>query len=344
VSDEAIDRALDRLDDALRAAGLEPLAPALDPGSVDAVDRELAPYALPPELKRCWERVDLWKLKAHGSCLGPSPADARSALEIYRMNLEPGVRLLYGPPLLFPIAADHVYQASIELVSEWGPGGSVFSQGDELRFEYASLTDVLDVYAELVEEGLFERSGDFASLSYEAEIARRERRLRTSLRGDGYDPRAVREDPVTWPAHWLASAGLDIRDREPRGPTHTIAALLEAAAGGPVRARIAGTVVRAVGSGEGVRVVVDDGTGTIDVWCAAGTTPWGIQHRGRFEFEVAVESALGSPLDVDTGHDEVQRHALAGRIDEASAAATAFFGRIESHPPAAVARTVRPLG
>src|SRR5256885_9733171 len=36
-----------------------------------------------------------------------------------------------------------------------------------------------------------------------------------------------RSDLRRWPAHWLASAGVDLASREPLGPTHTIADLVE---------------------------------------------------------------------------------------------------------------------
>ena len=77
---------------------------------------------------------------------------------------------------------------------------------------------------------------------------------------------------------------------------------MRAAQNGPVSGRIAGDVVRLAGSSAGLLAVVDDGTGTLDVWCPAGTGPWGPRHRERFEFEVVLADgeALASavrPLD-----------------------------------------------
>jgi hypothetical protein len=51
---ERVDRVIERLDGALRAAGFDPSAPASEPESVEEVERALAPYALPPDLRRFW--------------------------------------------------------------------------------------------------------------------------------------------------------------------------------------------------------------------------------------------------------------------------------------------------
>ena len=53
-----IDSAVDRLDDALRRAGLPTLEPGTDEVSLDDVDAAVAPYELPPDVRRFWELVD----------------------------------------------------------------------------------------------------------------------------------------------------------------------------------------------------------------------------------------------------------------------------------------------
>jgi hypothetical protein len=110
-----------------------------------------------------------------------------------------------------------------------------------------------------------------------------------------------------------------------------------------VRARIAGTVIRLVGIGNDVLVLVDDGTGQLDIWCPAGTSPWGPASGRRFEFELEVERPVPPPPDFDDGHAELQQYAVAGRLDDAQSAAGEFFGRLERHRPAAVATAIRPL-
>lgn len=310
---ERVDRVIERLNDALCCAGFEPMSPELEPGAVAEVERALAPYALPPDLRRLWERVDFWSLPVWGRL--PDPLGARLALEIYRQNLDE-FPLLFGPPLLFPIARHSGDQLSVELVSRWGPGGAVFSQptgADSLRLEYASVADLLEVYAELIEEGRFERwDNGRGALSYEDERAKQEARL-------GDVPREIGAAPAHWPAHWLESAGLDLREREPLGSTHTIAELVSESRHGPIDARIVGKVVRLGGSSDGVLALVSDGDGAVFVFCPVAATVWGPTFGGRYEFDVLVSQPVAAP--------------------DATARPHPFDG----HSPAAVARAVRPL-
>src|SRR6185503_8404014 len=93
----------------------------------------------------------------------------------------------------------------------------------------------------------------------------------------------------SWPAHWLAASGVDLRDRVPLGATHSVAELVAATEHGVSRGRIHALVTSLVGSSEGTFVDVDDGTASLAVWCPSGTSPWGPVHRQRFEFELAIE-------------------------------------------------------
>jgi hypothetical protein len=339
VSDDTVgrvDRAIDRLDLALRAAGFATLAPAVDPAAVDEVDRQLGTYTLPAELRWFWVRVDYPSLRVLGAGMpqGHRPA---SALETYRLNLELRAIELYGPPVLFPIARDNTDQWSIELVSRWSPGGGVFRHElDRVSLEYPTFTDLLEAYAELIEDGRFRRHGDDGWLNHEAELERQEARLEAA----GFGGR-VSWDLAAWPRHWLESAGISPQDREPLGATHTIAELVEASAEGPLRGRIAGRVVRLAGSPDGTVVVVEDSTGSISVWCPAGVSPWGPRHLQRFEFEVSVEEPVGPPMDVDASFRELRTRDPDGPSDM-FAAVEAMFARSDGDP-GAVATAIRPL-
>jgi hypothetical protein len=344
----AVDQTIDRLDNALRSAGLDVLAPAADASSLDAIDRAIAPNSLPEDLRRFWERVEFSSMRARGYSL-PQPCDSRGALEVHHLNLDPEIPPLYGPPLLFPIARISGDQWSIELTSEWTAGGIVFSHGDSaIRIEYPSFSDLIEVYADLLEAGHFDRQesgeGFYAWLHREDEQQRQEAKITATLPHLLYgDAREIGRDPYDWPVHWLASAGIDLNDRRPLGVTHTIAELVDAAEMGPVHARIAGEVVRLVGLGDGTLVIVTDGTRSLDVWCPAGTSPWGPAMSRQFEFDVTVAEPIPRPLDVDSGHRELQEHALAGRIEAAFTAADTMSGRLAQHRPAAVASGIRPL-
>ena len=333
-----IDRSLDRLDDALRGAGFPGLEPPSDASALEEVVEEVRPFTLPHDLHRFWERVDVASVAV---AFTPVLFDSGSALETHRQNLEPAFRLVFGPPLLFPISVDHTYQRSVELSDDSGPGGTVFDHDDAIRIEYATFADLVETWAELIEAGRFIRFDGHGVVDDPS--VEREHHLRASRPHPRYgDLEGFPADPAGWPAHWLAAAGIDLHDREPLGRTHSIAEVVRAATSEPLEARIVGTVVLLMGSSEGSLARIDDGTGTVDVWCPAGTSPWGPKHRQAFELEVVVAGPVPRPPDLDTG--EVSRHALAGRIEAAQEAWADVAARFEEYRPAAVATAIRPIG
>jgi hypothetical protein len=293
---ERIDAAIDRLDDALRAAGLAGLEAPADTNALAEIDDAVAPYRLPRDLARFWERVDFPNIPVHGTSLA-SPLDPKWALETHRLNNRPEFANLFGPPLLFPIARICDHQWSIELASEWSEDGTVFSLDAEHEIEYPAFVDLVEVYGELVEEGAFEPSGpSLHVLLYDPERAKQQERFGDSWPHPLYgDVRQVSHDPAGWPAHWLAAAGIDPASRVPLGATHTIAELVQEAADGDAAGRVVGEVLWAGGSSEGVIVVIDDGATQLDVWCPSGASPWGPRVGERFEFELAVPKGAPSP-------------------------------------------------
>jgi hypothetical protein len=338
-----LDAAIDRLDDALRDADLACLEEPTDLDALDAVAEAVAPYELPDELRRYWSRVDPEKLavRLFPALLGPA-----SSLELQRVADEFPVPL--GPPrLLFVIGyMDHVHR-SIELATEWSEGGTIMRWqwvDGGYRIAYRSLADLLEVVAELVSERAFELVADIVYVASDAEEAKQRARLQRADPHPLYgDTAAIPAEVESWPAHWLAASGIDLRDREPLGATHTIAELVEAAGEGTASGRIAGTIVRAAGIGTDHLILVDDGTRQLDVWCPSGTSPWTPVHGRRFEFEITIDGPVPPPLDFDTGHAELQGNALAGRVEETFAAAEAFLSRLQRHRAPAVASDMRPL-
>ena len=284
-----IDAAIGRLDAALQAAALPGLEPPSDVRPVDALADEVAPYVLPTELRRFWEHVDPDPIAVYTFPMLHGPAHA---LEQLRMLGELGQEPPLGPPpMLLPFDyASHCYGV-IELGSEWSEGGTIF----ELEFDHVpivshSLADRIDLLAELLSEGHFDRGEDFVSIDHLVEQERRSARLEAALPHPVYgDLRAIPPALESWPAHWLAASGVDLRDRVPLGATHSIAELVAATEHGVSRGRIHALVISLVGSSEGTLVDVDDGTASLAVWCPPGTSPWGPVHRQRFEFELAIE-------------------------------------------------------
>jgi len=284
-----IDVAIGRLDAALLGVGLPGLGPPSDVTPIDALADEVAPYVLPTELRRFWEQVDPDPIAVYTFPMLHGPAHA---LEQLRMLGELGQEPPLGPPpMLLPFDyASHCYGV-IELGSEWSEGGTIF----ELEFDHVpivshSLADRIDLLAELLSEGHFDRGEDFVSIDHLVEQERRSARLEAALPHPVYgDLRAIPPALESWPAHWLAASGVDLRDRVPLGATHSIAELVAATEHGVSRGRIHALVISLVGSSEGTLVDVDDGTASLAVWCPPGTSPWGPVHRQRFEFELAIE-------------------------------------------------------
>jgi hypothetical protein len=233
----------------------------------------------------------------------------------------------------------------IELGSEWANGGTLFEWDfDDARVVARNLADRIDLIAELLSAGCFERGDGYISLDHRAEQRRRIERLDAS----GPDPlyggsRAIPMALESWPAHWLAACGIDLRDREPRGATHTIAELVAAARDGRVTGRIHGEVVRLVGIGNDARIVVDDGISALDVWCPAGASVWGPVHRRRFELEVTLDGPVPPPPDLDSRHVEITQHALEGDLGAAQDATLAFLQELDDPRAPAVATDLRPL-
>lgn len=339
----AIDSAIDRLDEALRAAGLAGLEPPADVALMAELDTAVAPYALPAELRSFWEQVDPDPIAVFVFPMLRGPA---AALELLHGVREIGATGSIGmPSLLLPFDyASHCYGV-IELDSEWSEGGTIFEWDmDELPLVSRSLADRIDVLAELVSEGRFERGDGFVSIDHRAEQEKRLARLDASGPHPVYGSlRAIPSELESWPAHWLVASGIDLRDREPLGATHTIAELVAAAGEGPATGRIHAGVTFLVGAGGDTLIVVDDGTGSFDVRCPAGTRPWGPVVGRRFEFELTIDGPVGAPLDLGSEHGEIVLRGIAGDLDGAQAAAIALFDQLKKHRAAAVATGIRPL-
>jgi hypothetical protein len=339
-----IDAAIDRLDDALRVAGLPGLEPPDDPTPpIEEITEAVAPYLLPAELRRFWERAEADRIAVFTFPMLHGPAEALGQLRVlHEVEAELGGGV---PPLLLPFDyASHCYGV-IELVSEWSEGGTIFEFAfDDVQLVSYSLADRIDLLAELLAEGRFDRGDDYVSLDHGVERQKRVARLEASGPHPVYGvahalPTALQQ----WPAHWLAASGIDLRDREPLGATHTIAELRSGARAGPITGRVHADVTRLVGIGTDVLVVIDDGSGSLDVWCPGRTSLWGPVHRGRFEFQLTIDGPVQAPLDLDAPQADATRHALAGDLGSAEEAVVELLGRVQRHRPSAVATDIRPL-
>ena len=281
----SIDEAIDRLDGALRSAGLDPLRPPEDTSAIGELEAEVAPFEVPDDVRRLWQRVDLLTISVE-SWLPPSrPQDC---LSIYRIDAE--FFPLHGPRSLLPLAGHSDARRLVELDGDHGAGGAIFDVDIDnvFRLRYRGIADLIDVLAGLVEDGAFEHRGGFTIVDSELANARAAVQLAAAPH-PVYGAHAEFPGKLeAWPARWLAAAGIRLEDGVPLGATHTIAELVAAASAGRRSGRIAGEVVELLGSGGETHVVVEDTTGRLVVFCPSGTSPWRPRCGDRFEFAVAL--------------------------------------------------------
>jgi len=171
-----IDAAIGRLDAALLGAGLPGLEPPSDVTPIAALADAVAPYVLPTELRRFWEQVDPEPLAVVTFPMLRGPA---YALELLRGLRDLGQQPpLAPPPILLPLDySSHCYGV-IELGSEWSDGGTILEfEFDALPVVASSLADRVDLLAELLAEGHFERVDVYVSIDHRVEQERRIARL-----------------------------------------------------------------------------------------------------------------------------------------------------------------------
>jgi hypothetical protein len=269
---QALREALARLQEALTAAGDPPLQPATS-DVLEDVHAALTPWRLPAEVEEFWRLVD-GDSAAMTSLPFPQPAGARLALDTWRENgSQPGST----PPLLFPVCYQSWVFVLVELDGPDGAGGACFRwsyDGEPFTLVARDLATYLDVAA--AEVGADEPT--FAEA------------LRERLRTDPHPRYGAALEVATraeqWPAHWLESAGPSAGDQHPLGATTTVTAL--ASAGTGAAGRVHAEVTSLMGTSTGLRVVIDDGTGDLPVWCPSAVTLFGPTYGDgkRYEFDL----------------------------------------------------------
>jgi hypothetical protein len=321
-----IDASIDALADALSAAGVDPPRPPSEATDLDAVDAAIAPLALPQQLRRFWERVDLRSLHLWPY---PHPIEAAFALDTWKEHRDefPGM----APRPLFLVAYESWTCLSVELDSPFGPGGALFEwrlEDGGFHQRYHELSEWLDRMTELVLAGEFERRDGVhgptlvlldphtpMTMSARPAIAYYEREL------------------LKWPLHWQRLSGIEREDVKLRGATHTIAELLASDRSQPLEATIVARVTD-LGSWSGnTRVRVDDGTGVMAINCPTAVTALGPGMRREFEFDVIVPAG-----ERHVPRDPGALEKLADPVRDLSQRLMARYG----DPATAVATAVRP--
>jgi hypothetical protein len=197
-----IELAVLRLRRALSAADLCAPAPAVEQDAVVELEREISPWALPDDLKAFWSSFDPFSLPLHGPLEYTTPRGAREVWDILDD---------FGYPRNVAYVAFEQQEAIAIEVSESTAGGPLWMwytvQGD-FRFVAPDLPTWIDLQAEMLEEGDFQRTStakeqgviEVARIDFERYRQRLAHRL--GLTSVDQLPE-VPEDPGGWPAHWV---------------------------------------------------------------------------------------------------------------------------------------------
>jgi hypothetical protein len=342
VGRSTIDTAIDRYVDAARRAGApEADGPALQP-DLDAIRTAIAPLTLGHDVVAMWAR-----LQAPPAMPYPSWLAARDALEFWQVDSGGSS----GRLPLFPIAYESHGFLSAGLVGD--PIESVIWRwaydAEPATPHFRTLAVAFDAAADALDAGIFLWHPEYRGVEVIDDDAWDEvvRARNEEAAADGaFDPGITKLDlqsPLTWPDAWQRACGLDVRAAAPRGITATIAEFL---ATSPASATIGGRIVGLIGGAEGSRITLDDGTGSLAVWCPSGADPFFlVRIRDSIEIDVlrSPGGAAGADADIDRLQAMIQEAVVRGDVAAAQVAALQLAG-FDSESVDAIAATVRPIG
>jgi hypothetical protein len=199
----SVSRSLQRLQEALKKAGLRDPAPASNEAAIAAFNTALSPWRLPSGLVAYWSAVDGPTLPVRIEFLEPQGPSA--AIEFWEDMTE-----LHQPMNVALLAYENQWCAAVQLDTDQAVGGTIWSWylvdgGFDLLAR--SVGEWLDIQAELVEQGAFSIRGsgwredlyDAAYIERDAYRARLARRLGLA---SADDIPTIGRDPAVWPAHW----------------------------------------------------------------------------------------------------------------------------------------------
>jgi hypothetical protein len=337
-----IERAIDRIRDRLRRVGVRDVSAPKDTRTLDELVRAIQPLRLPDDVLRWWRTVDVDSLPISAWL---QPCTPEFALETWRSYQDEFVGVV--PRCLVPVAAGTL---SVEADQPGSPGGEIIRwsrvDGGWFRYMVPTWSDLLECYVDVIDAGAYEVRDGIALL--EDDIVDGAARARSSHVEvtDRYPAREMLlADASQWPGHWQRSNRIDPADRAARGGTLTIADVHTSEGGTSITGTIVGRVVWLAGNSDGRLVTVDDGTGSLDVWCPAQVCLWGPVLRRSFEFDVV---AAGGSIDTDHPrrrqlHRDTTSALLASDMDAAQQPAAELASGVGSHRASAVASAVRPV-
>jgi hypothetical protein len=291
---------VDRLREALVAAGLSVPEHGYADSVLSGLEQELAPLRLPAELRELWARLQVGAVP-----LGPrNPIVAAFTTWFADLSLcwwlwrairdRPGLM----PEVLLPVVWYGGVMQLVELADDASDGGRIFEWrrgAGELEPCYPSIGTWLGVLADLVADDAarLKRTGVYPLWLDVSEERERELRL------DRFVPDTdalVASDPTTWAQHWRAvSRAFD--DRRPRRQTEL--SISEFVWDPPGAATVAGLLRWGTVRPGPARLQLADGTGWLDVWCPAELPGlWLTEHEKAVELDVTADVSAWPPSDV----------------------------------------------
>jgi hypothetical protein len=305
------------------------------------VAEAVAPLLLPPSLVATWRRFQT----GESTVLTWMPMlPARHGLEMWREDFTGAMAT--GLRVLFPLAYESQEFLLVELATSATPGGALFRWAYDAAPAHPVFPDLETAFA-CAAEGW--RRGLLGSW----EPAARDgwsRLSETCSQATGYPEHLAPFEaidlarPLSWPQVWLEASGVDPAGAEPRGSTTTVRALrVGQAQSGTIVGRIAGLAGTAAGS----RVVVDDGTGELVVWCPAASDPFTAVVSGQdVELDVVLTSGDERPSsrEFDALAAGISASATADDLAAAQAYALELGSFLDPAATDALATAARPLG
>src|SRR5262245_24058754 len=339
-----IEQALDRIETRLRRVGVRRMRRPRDTRDLDELIAEIAPVRLPEAVEAWWRTVDTRRFPIQP---WPSPCDPAFALSTWRSYRDEFVGVV--PRCLVPVAYESHVVLSVEGDQPGTTGGEILrwavDDGGSFSYVVPSWADLLECYVDVIDAAAYEVDHGVVRLETEildGAIRARSTGVRVEDRFPGPTMRFA--DASQWPARWQRSTGLDPGDRRPRGRTVTIAEVMAVAPGTTVTGTTVGRAVRLARPSGGCLAMVDDGTGTISVWCPSAACVWGPKNGEIFEFDIAGPGGTAGAGTSDELHREVTSAALAGDLDAAQAAAAELGAQVGPHSAGTTATAIRPVG
>jgi hypothetical protein len=334
-----IEEVLDDFFAAVAEAGRPAPEEPISPEDLVTVAEAVAPLRLPPGLVATWRRFQT----GESTVLTWMPLQrAVHGLEMWREESAP---MPSGRGVLFPLAYESHEFLLVELATSATPGGALFRwayDGCPAQPVFPDLQTAFACAAEGWRRGLLG--------SWEAAAQERWSRLsETYSQATSYPEHLAPFEaidlarPLSWPPVWQKAGGIDPAAAEPRGSTTTVQALRDAQAqSGTIVGRIAGLS----GTGAGSRIVVDDGTGELVVWCSAASDPFTAVVNGQ-HVELDVMLTLGdekrSSREFNSHAAGIGTSAIAGDLAAAQAYAEQLASFIDPAATDAIATAARPL-